>query len=228
MEITHYGHACVHVEIPGPDGAPRRVLFDPGAYSQGFEGLRDLDLILITHPHPDHLDVGRFSQLVADNPKAELVLGRQSAEALAQAGQESIVSRPGSHIVASGDKVSRGGVDVRVIGGEHACIHSALPSSENLGFVLDGGLLHPGDAFDDPGQPIEILLLPIGGPWMKIGEGIDYLRAVAPKVAIPIHQAGLAQVHQAMHCGLLKNLAPSGTEVVVLEHGTPQSFSRPR
>ncbi|MBU3067777.1 MBL fold metallo-hydrolase [Nocardia sp. NEAU-G5] len=224
MEITHYGHACVYAEISDAHGSQRRVLFDPGTYSRGFEQLRDLDLIMITHSHPDHLDVGRLSQLLADNPTAELVLGTHSAGVLAEAGHKDAAGSA-SHVVASGDERSVRGIDIRVVGGEHACIHSALPPSDNLGFILGGGLLHPGDAFDNPAQPIDVLLLPIGGPWMKIGEGIDYLRAVAPRVAIPIHQAGLAEIHQNMHCGLLKNLAPNGTEIVVLEHGVPQYFS---
>ncbi|MFD6357437.1 MBL fold metallo-hydrolase [Nocardia tengchongensis] len=224
MEITHYGHACVYVEITATDGASRRVLFDPGTYSRGFEQLRDLDLILITHSHPDHLDPARFSQLLADNPDAELVLGAHSAGILVEVGQRDVVESRG-HVVRPGDERSVRGIDISVIGGEHACIHSALPPSDNLGFILGGGLLHPGDAFDDPARPIDVLLLPIGGPWMKIGEGIDYLRVVAPRVAIPIHQAGLAEIHQNMHCGLLKSLAPDGTEIAVLEHGVPQHIS---
>jgi hypothetical protein len=57
---------------------------------------------------------------------------------------------------------------------------------------------------------------------MKLGEGVDYLRAVAPRIAVPIHQAGLAEVHQRMHHHLLGKLAPAGTEVVVLKHAVPQ------
>jgi hypothetical protein len=59
---------------------------------------------------------------------------------------------------------------------------------------------------------------------MTIGAGVDYLRAVAPRVAVPIHQAGLAPVHQELHHRLLTNLAPAGTEVVVLDHAVPQEF----
>jgi len=225
MEITHYGHACVHVEIPDGDGNSRRILFDPGSYSQGFEEVRDLDLILITHPHPDHLDMGRLPLLLLDNPEAAVVVGRQSAAVLAEAGQLDAL-KPRIQVVAPGDALPVCGLGVQVVGGRHACIHPELPSSENLGFIVNDVLLHPGDGFDEIDRQIDVLLLPIGGPWMKIGEGIDYVRAVAPNVAIPIHQAGLAEIHQTMHCGLLKNLSPVGTDVVVLEHGVAQSFPR--
>jgi hypothetical protein len=59
-----------------------------------------------------------------------------------------------------------------------------------------------------------------GGPWMKAGESVDYLRSVAPEIAIPIHQAGLAGIHQQLHYQLFRSLAPPATTVHVLEHGT--------
>jgi L-ascorbate metabolism protein UlaG (beta-lactamase superfamily) len=59
---------------------------------------------------------------------------------------------------------------------------------------------------------------------MKIQEGIDYVRAMAPRVAVPIHQAGLAPVHQELHHRLLTTLAPRGTEVVVLDHAVQRDL----
>ncbi|MET9491103.1 MBL fold metallo-hydrolase [Nocardia sp. NPDC006630] len=223
MKITHYGHACVLVEIPGAEGSTR-VLFDPGTYSQGFEELRDLDLIMITHSHPDHLDSDRLAALITANPQVQLVVGAGSLAALNNPQYPEPMREP-QHVVVPGEKISLHGVEIVVTGGEHACIHSALPASENLGYLLDESVFHPGDSFDEVPGSVELLLLPIGGPWMKIGEGIDYLRAIAPKTVVPIHQAGLAAVHQNMHCQLLKNLAPENTTVLVLEHATTQHIS---
>jgi hypothetical protein len=69
----------------------------------------------------------------------------------------------------------------------------------NNAYQVGDLLFHPGDSFTMPRGTIRILLLPAGGPWMKLSESIDYLRAVAPEIAIPIHQAGLASVHQQLH-----------------------------
>jgi len=223
MDLTHYGHACVLTELPIGERT-LRLLFDPGTYSRDFEGLRDLDLILITHAHPDHIDVDRLLALLAENPSAQLVLGADSNTALADRAE---AVRDRIHLVSPGDKLALGGVGIEVVGGEHACIHSALPTSANNGYIINGGsLLHPGDAFDELAGPIDVLLLPIGGPWMKIGESIDYLRALAPRIAVPIHQAGLAEIHQNMHIGLLRNLAPTGTDIVVLDHAVPRDLAR--
>jgi L-ascorbate metabolism protein UlaG (beta-lactamase superfamily) len=108
--------------------------------------------------------------------------------------------------------------------GDHAVIHPDVPTVPNTAYQVDDLLFHPGDSFTLPAGPVRILLLPAGGPWMKAGESIDYLRAVAPEIAIPIHQADLAGIHQQLHYGLFRGLAPSGTTIHVLEHGNPASF----
>ncbi|MET9286320.1 MBL fold metallo-hydrolase [Nocardia beijingensis] len=218
MNITHFGHACVLVELPS-EAASTRILFDPGTYSQDFEDLTGLDLVLITHAHPDHLDVCRLAALLAANPDAQLIVGEGTLSALDHPDYPENMRRP-AHVAQPGQKLSVLGHDIVVTGGEHACVHSALPTSENVGYLIGDAVFHPGDAFDEISVAVDVLLLPIGGPWMKIGEGIDYLRSIAPRVAVPIHQAGLATAHQNMHCQLLKNLAPETTEVLVLDHAT--------
>lgn len=215
MQLTHYGHACVLVEIPAQD-TWTRILIDPGAYSTGFEALRGLDLILVTHVHPDHLDADRLRALAEQNPNAKIVHSPGAADALA--GLPTTVAVPG-------DKLAVNGVEIIVTGsGQHACIHPDLPGSDNNGYLIDGRVLHPGDALDPPPSAVEVLLVPAGGPWMKIGESVDYVRAVAPPIVVPIHQAGLAAIHQQMHYQLLRNLTPDQTEVVVLEHATPHTL----
>jgi hypothetical protein len=48
--------------------------------------------------------------------------------------------------------------------------------------------MHPGDALFVPGEPVEVLAAPAAPPWMRISEAVDYLRAVAPEHAVPIHR----------------------------------------
>jgi L-ascorbate metabolism protein UlaG (beta-lactamase superfamily) len=171
-----------------------RILFDPGTYSTGFEDLTGLDAILITHEHHDHLDPARLADLIKANPGAQVVT------------------------------VDGGAFDVAVLAGDHALVHPDVPVVRNNAYQVGDVLFHPGDSFTMPSGPVKVLLLPTGGPWMKAGEAVDYLRAVAPEIAIPIHQAGLAQAHQQLHYGLFHQLAAADTTVRVLDHGTSASF----
>ncbi|MGL5911486.1 MAG: MBL fold metallo-hydrolase, partial [Phycicoccus sp.] len=68
MRLTHVGHACVLVEMAGS-----RLVIDPGTFVDDLSGLRDLDAVLVTHQHPDHLDQHRLPALLADNPRARVL-----------------------------------------------------------------------------------------------------------------------------------------------------------
>ncbi|MFN2494676.1 MAG: MBL fold metallo-hydrolase [Pseudonocardiaceae bacterium] len=211
MQIVHFGQSCVLVETPHA-----RLLLDPGIYSTGFEELTGLDAILVTHQHPDHLDLARLPALLAANPGAELVVDVGSAQPLADAGIAHRVVCPGEHLESAG-------TTVEVIGGEHGEIHPDIPVVPNNGYLIDGGaVLHPGDSFALPGRDVDVLLLPTVAPWFKLSEAADFLRAVDPGLAVPIHQALLARPEKFYE--LLRELAPVGTEVHITPHGEALEF----
>lgn len=212
MKLTHFGHASILVETD----SGRRALFDPGTYSSGFEAVTGIDLILLTHAHPDHVDAARFSALRKANPAAVLVSG-DTARAMADDPRDS------DRVVKGTEPFDVAGVKIQPTGAVHGVIHPALPEVANTGFILDGRVWHPGDAFDAEPQEVDVLLLPVGGPWMKIGEAVDFARAVSPRVIVPIHQGGLADVHRQLHYGLLKSLVPS-SELVLLEEGAAREL----
>lgn len=88
----------------------------------------------------------------------------------------------------------------------------------NVGWLLgDGALLHPGDGLDRPDAPVDVLLVPVSGPWIRIDEAVDLLHDVRPRVAVPIHEAALASTDQAY--GMLAGLASEGTAVRPLPRG---------
>ncbi|HEU4544501.1 MAG TPA: MBL fold metallo-hydrolase [Jiangellaceae bacterium] len=205
MRLTKYEHACVLVEDEGV-----HILIDPGVYSSGFEALTGLDAVLITHQHADHVDRDRLGPLLANNPEARVYADDATAAILREKGIEAAAATEGERISV--------GVDVSVHGVNHALIHPDIPIIPNVGYLVSGRFFHPGDAFTIPDVPVDVLGLPTGAPWLKASEAVDYLRAVAPRVAVPIHEAGL--VRPAMHYALFDQLALSGTSVRVVEPGT--------
>ena len=202
MKVTHFGHACVLVETAGA-----RVLLDPGTLSSGFEELRDLSAILLTHNHPDHLDSERIGALVERNRGAVLLADRESAAELAPLG---------ARAVHDGDHFDFDGVVIDVVGTTHAPIFENIPGSANAGYLIDGGaFFHPGDSFEVPTVPVDVLMLAISGPWLKLGDAIAYLREVEPRVAVPIHEADLTHFDVAFE--MLDRLKPARTEFRPIE-----------
>ena len=205
VELAHLGHACVVA-----DTGSARLLFDPGAFSQGYETLEGLDAVLITHQHFDHLDVDALPALLERNPGAELIVDPGTAEQLREHDIAHTVREPGETFTV-------GGASIEVVGHDHAVIHPDIPRIRNNGYLLDGTVLHPGDAFTVPERTPDVLLLPTAAPWLKVSEAVDYLRAVAPPLAVPIHEAVLA--NPELHYGMFRTLAPQGTEVRVAPRG---------
>ncbi len=204
MRITHFGHACMLVET-----GDARLLFDPGTDSTGWEALRDLTAVLVTHEHDDHVDYLRLPALLANNPGSVLIADRDTAAKL-----------DGARAVEPGDSLELGGATVDVVGGSHAPVYLHIPDCTNTGYLVGGGeFYHPGDSFFAPSAKVDILALPIGGPWLKVSDAVDFLNAIAPRIAVPIHEAALA--HPGQHIGMLTAFAPEGTTVTPLDRGTP-------
>ncbi|GAA1244479.1 MBL fold metallo-hydrolase [Pseudonocardia aurantiaca] len=210
MQTTHYGHACVLL-----DTGAARLLIDPGVFSEGFEGVSGLDAVLITHQHVDHLDADRLRPLLDANPDARLIVDSGTATQLAEKSIEHEVVSPGAAFDLAGARIE-------VLGGDHAVIHPDIPVIPNNAYLVDGTHLHPGDSYTPPSGPVDVLFLPTGAPWLKISEAVDYLRAVAPPAAVPIHQAILSRPE--IYYRLFENLAPKATTLKVLDHAQPTTL----
>jgi L-ascorbate metabolism protein UlaG (beta-lactamase superfamily) len=196
VKLTHLGHACLLVET---DGA--RLLIDPGTYSS-FEELRDLDAVLVTHQHADHVDAPRLSALLAANPGARLVVDPDSVAA--------VIGLPADHLVARpGDRLTFGGSTVEVTGGMHAAVYGPVPGCTNSSYLVDdGAFFHPGDSFFVPDRPIDVLAVAVDGPWLKLSEAVDYVHTVSPRVAVPIHEGGTSEPEK--YAGMLGAFSPEG------------------
>jgi L-ascorbate metabolism protein UlaG (beta-lactamase superfamily) len=201
MELTHFGHSCLLASFTRPGEPDTTILFDPGNFSHGFEGITGLSAILITHQHPDHADPARLPALVEANPGAALYADPQTAAQLGGAWTA----------VKVGDQLTIDGLNVRGVGGRHAVIHPEIPVIDNISYLVGdethpARLMHPGDALFVPGEPVQVLATPAAAPWMKISEAVDYLRAVAPTHAVPIHQGVVAPEARGIYYGRLTEM----------------------
>jgi L-ascorbate metabolism protein UlaG (beta-lactamase superfamily) len=188
MRITKFGHACVRIEAGGTV-----VVLDPGGWSER-EAVDGASAVLITHEHPDHLDVDHLR--ATDAPIWTIgAVARQIAEQAADVAERVTVVAPGDALDI--------GIPVRVVGEKHAVIHPEFQHFDNSGYLLEvegRRILHPGDALTERPADVDVLLLPVHAPWNKVSDVIDYGRAVGALQAVGIHDGllnerglGLAQ-----------------------------------
>jgi L-ascorbate metabolism protein UlaG (beta-lactamase superfamily) len=215
--ITHWGHACVRLERDG-----RRLVLDPGAFGDPAV-LDDADAVLVTHEHIDHVDPPRLVAALAARPHLEVWAPAVVVDLLAEAG----APRERLHAAADGDAFTAAGFAVRALGEQHAVVHPDLPGAANVAYLVDDAVLHPGDSLTPPpaGASVDLLLVPVAGPWLKLSEAIDYVRAVRPRVAAPVHDAILSDRGRALADRLVGGLG-GAEEYRRIVAGEPYTLSR--
>ncbi|ARQ72118.1 MBL fold metallo-hydrolase [Streptomyces marincola] len=195
MQLTKKGHACVRLTREG-----RTLVIDPGGFSEE-DAAAGADAVLVTHEHPDHFDEGRLRAALDADPAVTVWTLPAVAERLAAA-------HPGRvRTVGHGDTFEAAGFEVEVHGELHAVIHPDLPRVGNVGFLVDGEVFHPGDAFTVPDRPVRTLMLPLHAPWNKFSEVLDYAREVGAERAYAVHDGLLAEAGLAVYG---RNLGPQG------------------
>lgn len=211
MRLTHLGHACLLVESGGA-----RLLVDPGAFSSGWHDVRDLSAVLVTHQHPDHLDLDALPALLGANPGARVLAEPQAAATARERG------------VACDDleeEVSIGDTLVTPVGQQHALIHEDVPRIGNRGVRIsaDGEptFFHPGDALDgEPGE-VDVLAFALNAPWQRSREMTAFLRRIAAPVAVPVHDALLSPTGRSLYLQQARDLGSPRTEVRDLADAGP-------
>lgn len=206
MKITKYGHCCLLIEDKGV-----RIITDPGVYSTGFEDLTDIDLILISHEHADHIHTDSLKKLLTLNPNAQVVTNLSVGELLKNA--EMLFKT-----VENGQSYTYKDVLIESFDAPHALVHKSIPQVQNTAYFISERLFYPGDAFINPSKPVEILALPVAGPWLKLSDAIDYGLEINPKHCFPVHDGNLKEAGTA-HALPGKVLGQAGIKFVVLEEG---------
>ncbi len=208
MRLTKLFHACVRLEL---DGAV--LIIDPGIWA-GPDALAGASAVLVTHEHPDHLDLAAVRAALGADGDLELWAGEPVTRQFGDFGAR-------VHTVTGGDTFTAAGFDVHAYGEQHALIHRDIPVIANTGFAVNGEVFHPGDALTVPQDRVPTLLVPVNAPWLKTAEMIDYVRAVAPQRGYAIHDGLLNANGTTLTENLLKLApGPGGGPVTRLEPGT--------
>jgi L-ascorbate metabolism protein UlaG (beta-lactamase superfamily) len=188
MTVTWMGHSCVSVQQNG-----FTLVVDPGVLSVPTAAV-GADALLITHQHLDHYDITKIAPAVAARPGLPIYTNASVAALLEQSGAGTGAK---IHVIGDGAAFEVGGIGVNCYGELHAPIHPDVERVRNTGFLFDGRLFHPGDAYTEPDVPVDLLLLPLHGFYTKAGPEVDYVRQLKPARVAPVHDGTLNPIGQA-------------------------------
>jgi len=195
--LTWLGHSTVVIDLEGT-----RVVTDPVLRARVWhlrregpvaaDALGDLDAILLSHTHYDHLDLRSLGRL------------DRNLTVVAPRGVGRLVRRRGFGRVFEldvGEELALGAVRIRATHAEHESSRGPFsPSTPSLGYVVDGRarIYFAGDTGLFPQMskiaPVDVALLPVAGWGPRLPAGhldpagaAEALRLLRPKAAVPIH-----------------------------------------
>jgi L-ascorbate metabolism protein UlaG (beta-lactamase superfamily) len=199
LHLTHVGHATILIEMDGV-----RLLTDPllrdrvsllRRLSNPIDptSYQDIDAILISHFHLDHLDLPSLHLL--GNSK-RMIVPYGIAEFLRRHGFENIEE------MRVGDTKTIGTLSVEAIYAEHKSTRFPFgPAADCLGFLITGRyrIYFAGDtglfpSMKDLTDDLDVALLPVWGWGPRLGAGhmtpycaAQALTLLRPHMAVPIH-----------------------------------------
>lgn len=192
------------------------IMTDPGNYSTLQNDVTGVDIILFTHEHQDHYHIDSLRQVLSNNPNAKIITNSAVGKLL---DAENI----SYELVQDSQQNDLHGVLIEGFGDKHAQIYKEFGQVENTGYFIDNKLFYPGDAFTNPGKPVDILAVPIAGPWMKASEAIEYVSQVKPRVTFPVHD-GIWKTKGFMQMLFAKFIPELGVEFVPMVEGDEKEF----
>ena len=198
-DVTFLGHSSVLIEMGGA-----RVLTDPVLLDRisileravsplPTELYRDIDLVVISHLHLDHLDLPSLRMLGTHTP---LVVPRGAGQFVRRMGFAEVEE------LGAGESIQVDGVSVRATPADHSGFRPPFgPSADALGYVIEQGsesVYFAGDTdlFAEMAdlEGVDLALLPVWGWGPRLGPGhmdperaAEALLLLRPRAAVPIH-----------------------------------------
>ena len=208
MKITKVGHCCLLIEVAG-----KRIMTDPGSFTVTDHVQEHIDIVLITHEHGDHLHIDSLKEILLINPKVKIITNGAVGKILEEAGiaYEKVEGQA---------DLSIEGIYFEACDAKHVKIFEDYGQVQNTGYFITERLFYPGDAYADPQKDVEILVLPVAGPWCKVADVINYAKTIAPQKAFPVHDGLLNEVGlEIQHRVVKTHLEAIGIDFLNLRSG---------
>ncbi|RFZ85592.1 MBL fold metallo-hydrolase [Mucilaginibacter terrenus] len=180
MKIYKYLHSCLVFEKEG-----FKLLCDPGSFTfaEGqvtTETFGDVDAVIITHIHADHLDLPNLKKIVALSG-APVYTNSEVGVALKKEGLAFELMEEGVYDI--------GPFKIEAI----PVVHEPLldsPIPQMTGLLIDGRILHPADSMEDKlttYNNLDLLILVTMAPFANELRIAAFGDKVKPKQILPVH-----------------------------------------
>jgi L-ascorbate metabolism protein UlaG (beta-lactamase superfamily) len=207
--VRFIGHATVLIELDGV-----RLLTDPLLRNRVAHlrrtlpverSMPEIDVVLLSHGHHDHLDVPSLRML----PASRVIAPRKLAAGMGEFDAEG---------VDEGDELEVGPLKIRATHAEHdggrppfrtgTALGYAILGSRRVFFAADTELF---EGMTGLVEDLDLALVPIWGWGASLGRGkhldpqtaAEAVRRLAPKVAVPIHWGTYRPFHRRASAGFL-------------------------
>jgi L-ascorbate metabolism protein UlaG (beta-lactamase superfamily) len=207
--VRFIGHATVLIELDGVRLLTDPLLRDRVAHLRRARpvdrSMPEVDVVLVSHGHHDHLDFPSLRML----PATRVVAPRGLAAGLKEFDAEG---------VDEGDELEIGPVTIRATHAEHdggrppfrtgIALGYAILGSRRVFFAADTELF---DGMSGLVENLDLALVPIWGWGPSLGRGkhldpqtaAEAVRRLAPKVAVPIHWGTYRPFHRRASASFL-------------------------
>ncbi len=228
MKIKKLGHCCLLVTLPniaGRDGKSLNILTDPGSFSTAQNDVKEIDIVLITHEHADHLHTESLKTVLANNTGAQVYTNSGVGAKLDAAG---IAYHPLEGTDVKEFDGSCSGLTVRAFDCRHEELFEDFGQVQNTGYLISASgrnLFYPGDAYCKPEIEVDVLALPVSGGWCRISDAVSYAIEIKPKKTFPVHD-GMMYPDRigGPHAVPAKFLPLHGIEFVPMADGDEKEF----
>ncbi|MFP3295645.1 MAG: metal-dependent hydrolase [Caldisphaera sp.] len=185
--LIYYGHSAFEINSGG-----KKILVDPWISNPAsvtkVESIKNVDLIVLTHGHDDH--IGDTIKIMENNPKSKVVAIFELANYIATKINDEnrvIGGNMGGPMIVDNIKIA-------LVPANHSSEGFGSPTGAVI-ITNEGTIYHAGDTGITSEMELigeiykpDIALLPIGGHFtMDHNEAAKAVEMIKPKVAIPMH-----------------------------------------
>jgi len=228
IKVTWLGHSAFIIDY---DVENTRVLIDPFLVVSPIkeDEIRNIDLILVTHAHVDH--IGATCEILKNNSQAKVVAIYELAEHI---GKECGRSDATVGMNIGGTWIfKKGSAEIPIT--QVQAMHSSQGIGEPTGFIIrfpKFSVYHAGDtgifsSMEIFGRlyDVRLALLPIGSHFtMGIDEAVEAVKLLKPEYAIPMHYGTFSEIKADPTKFKEKVESITSTKVVILKPGESKSF----